>query len=140
MELQPRLKYLPLAKAVFGWPGAPGSSRSFTMSRSPLARPVPVSDRLCHVGTAAGPGGPGPGLGAETKEGHAAAGTAPLGRRKPHRRNGRIDTPREWEAQHAWAAQISRFSTRLQRKMIKSFNEQIGGSARVLASPLGDLA
>jgi len=27
------------------------------------------------------------------------------------------------------AAQISRFSTRPQRKMIKSFSEQIGGSA-----------
>jgi hypothetical protein len=35
------------------------------------------------------------------------------------------------------AAQISQFSKCIQRKMIKSFSEQIGGSARVLLELLG---
>jgi hypothetical protein len=113
VELQPCLKHLPLAKAVFGWLGSPRSSRSFTMSRSLPVRPVRARGLLRRLPDRR----PGPGSGAQTKAG------SPSGRVRPHRieqpvhgHNGHIDTHQGMGTGHAWprrsASSASAFSAR----------------------------
>lgn len=65
------------------------------------------------------------------------AGTAAPGRANPHRHHGRIDIPTEGGGS-CRAAQISRFTKRVQRKIIKSSSEQIGGTARITVWLPGD--
>jgi hypothetical protein len=74
VELQPCLKHLPLALAVLGWLGSPRVLKVFHHEPEPTGPPGSRPGSFC---AASRTGRPGPGSGAQTKEGSRSAAWPP---------------------------------------------------------------